>query len=84
MTIRTPFSDVNVGEYFVFLDKATEPKTPEGLDGDIWTKVSFHKIRKFGEQKTSAVVFKKGSVHVSIVAKNSDELIAKNPLWRGK
>ena len=79
MITGTTFANINAGEYFIYEDKTAEPKSPEGLDGNVWIKVSFHKIRKFGEQKTSAIVFKKGTTHVTLVAKSLDELIANNP-----
>ena len=80
MVTGTTFGNINVGEYFIFVDEASEPKSSEGLDGNVWTKVSFHKIRKFGEGKTSTVLFKKGSTHVTKVAKDLDELLANNPI----
>lgn len=79
MTTGTTFANINVGEHFIFVDEATEPKSPEGLDGNVWVKTSFHKIKKMGEAKTSAIIFKKGTTHVTMVAKNLDELIVNNP-----
>jgi hypothetical protein len=60
------------------VDKDRQPKSPEGLEGNVWEKVSIRKIRKLGEEKGK--IFAKADTPVILVTNNLDELLANNPM----
>jgi hypothetical protein len=76
---HTTFSHIRNSAYFSFIDRDKEPKSPEGLEGNVWKKVSIRKIRKLGETKEK--IFAKADTPVVLVANNLDDLIAKNPVY---
>jgi hypothetical protein len=75
---HTTFSHIRNSAYFSFVNVEKQPKSPEGLEGNVWEKVSIRKIRKLGE--TKGKIFAKVDTPVVLVANNLDDLIAKNPI----
>ena len=74
---NTTFADLRNSSYFMF-EEGKQPKSPEGLEGNVWMKISIRKIRKLGEEKW--MIFAKAITPVILVAKDLDELIANNPI----
>lgn len=77
---NTTFGNLPNLSYFAFTNESEEPKSPEGLDCNVWQKSSMRIIRKVGEQKQSTVRFAKSITSVFLVAKDLDELIANSHL----
>lgn len=74
---NTTFADIRNSSYFMF-EEGKQPKSPEGLEGNVWIKISIRKIRKLGEEK--GMIFAKAITPVVLVAKDLDELIANSHL----
>ena len=74
---NTTFGNLPNLSYFMF-EEGKQPKSPEGLEGNVWIKISIRKIRKVGEEK--GIIFARAITPIVLVAKDLDELIGNNPI----